>query len=288
MEYEDLCRIAGVGIEGLEGSQFFLNCACGKVSLSIPCKSILRYECCCCDCRKGLHWFHETKGGPPPPQVADIVYYSNILMATEGRELLRCFTLQDDFPSRRVYASCCWTPLIADNPAYEGKRFAAYNKPAHLKVSGTVVHGQSPLRPADDRIRLSDMAPAELSALPPFKTPRVKRTWMEATAAAEAAVRSMQGGSGGWKPQWRMWELVTVRGALQEHTPLHYKGLTNGPARPTASRLSQPEPRTLHPSPNQVQQLIESLPTGVEVADPQHAGPVPFWVHTGFAPHHRA
>ena len=211
MDYEERCQLAGVGIDGLEGSQSFVNCACGKVSLSLPCKSVQRFECCCCDCQKALRWSHEAKGGPPPPPVADVVYYPNILMATEGPELLRCFTLQKGFPSRRVYASCCWTPLIADNPAYEGKRLAVYNGPANLKVTGMEVHGQSPLRPADDRIRQADMTPAELGALPPFRPLSVQRTWVEATAAAEAAIRSMQGASGGWKPQWRMWDLVTVR-----------------------------------------------------------------------------
>lgn len=197
-----------VGADGLEGSESFVNCACGKVSLSLPCESVQRFECCCCDCQKALRWSHKTKGGAPPPPVADLVYYPNILMATEGWEFLRCFTLQKDFPSRRVYASCCWTPLIADNPAYECKRLAVYNGPALIRVTG--LHGQSPLRPADDRIRQSDMTPAELARLPPFQPPSVQRTWVEATAAAEAAIRSMQGASGGWKPQWRTWDLATV------------------------------------------------------------------------------
>lgn len=232
-------ELAGVGIDGLEGSQTFVNCACGKVSLSLPCKSVQRFECCCCDCQKALHWSHKTKGGAPPPPVADLVYYPNILMATEGREYLRCFTLQKDFPSRRVYASCCWTPLIADNPAYECKRLAVYNGPAHLKVMGLEVHGQSPLRPADDRIRQSDMTSAELSALPPFRQPSVQRTWVEATAAAEAAIRSMQGASGGWKPQWRMWDLVTV---LTRTSDPH----------PNPDPRSSPAPftHTLHPYPH--------------------------------------
>ena len=128
----------------------------------------------------------------------------------------------------------------------EGKRLAVYNHPAVLKVCGIEVHDCSPLRPADERTRQSDMTPAELSALPLFREPPGRRTWVAATAAAEAAVGAMQTPSGGWKDTWRMWDLVTV------------------------------------------QQLIESLPTGVEVADPAHSGPTPYWVHTGFAPHHRA
>jgi len=80
------------------------------------------FECCCCDCQKGP-LVPQDRSGPPPPHMADVVHYPNILMATEGRELLRCFTLQNGFPSR-CNAPCCWTPLVADNPAYEGKRLA--------------------------------------------------------------------------------------------------------------------------------------------------------------------
>ena len=230
----------------LESAIAHLSCRCGKVEISLPFKSILRYECCCCDCRKGLAFFHTSKGGPTPPTIPDIVYYPNLLMVMSGRSLLRCFTIAKQFPSRRIYASCCWTPLLADNPAYQAKRIAVFNGPARLKVNGTFVAGRSPLHPPDDRIRTGDMTPAELGALPSFTPPTTPRTWVGATAAAERALAEMKDASGAWKPTWRMWDLVTV------------------------------------------QQLIESLPTGVEVADPSHDGPTPYWIKHGFAPHHLA
>lgn len=227
-----------------------LSCKCGKVVIALPHKSILRYECCCCDCRKAVSFFAAAKGvGPPPQPFADIVYFPNIFMVNQGREHLRCYAIQTGFPSCRVYASCCWTCMLADNPAYESKRLAVYANHATLELNGLVANGRHPLRAADDRIRQSDMTAAELAALPPFHPPGASRIrkWPDATAHAESAVREMKGADGvQWAPKWRLWHLETL------------------------------------------QQLIASLASGVEVMDPTHQGPTPYWLRHGFAPHHRA
>ena len=219
---------------GVESDTAFLSCQCGKVEISLPNKSIQRYRCCCCDCRKGLEYFHTAKGGPAPPAIPDLVYYPNVLMVCEGHSHLRCFTLQKGFPTRRIYAACCWTPLLADHPGYEGNRVVVYNRPAKLKCTGTFAYNRSPLRRPDGRIFESDLSAAELGSLPSFQPPRDARSWPDATRDALTAVTAMADPStGGWRHKWSMWKLVTV------------------------------------------QQLIASLPRGVEVADPAHQGPIP-------------
>lgn len=220
-----------------ESGGAFLSCACEAVQLSIPadCKAILRFECCCCDCRKGLG-VHSGNGAPRPPAVPDLVYYPNVLMATEGREHLRCFQLQEGYPTRRLVAACCWTVLAADHPGCAGRRFVVYNGPAKLRAMGTSVNGRSPLRPADDRIFQDDMTAAELATLPPFCPPAAsgRATWASSDAEAAAALARVQSFSG--TPKYSMWRLETI------------------------------------------QQIIDSLPTGVEVADPAHTGPTPLWM----------
>lgn len=221
-----------------EGDGGWLTCTCGKVEFNIPCKSVLRYECCCCDCNK-FHVLCHAKGGAPPPPVADLVYYPNAFMIERGLQHLRCFTIQRGYPSRRVVATCCWTAMLADHPYYEGKRVAMYNGPATLKSTGTAVQGRSPLLPADDRIFQADMTPEQLAALPTFRRPApaqgCARTWEGATSAAVDAIAAMKEADGSWKRRYVMWDLITV------------------------------------------QELIEQLPTGVEVADPAHFGPAPLW-----------
>ena len=225
---------------GEEFDTTFLSCQCGKVEISLPSKSIQRFRCCCCDCRKGMEYFHTAKGGPAPPSVPDLVYYPNVLMVCEEHAHLRCFTLQKGFPTRRVYAACCWTPLLADHPGYENSRLVVYNRPAKLKCTGTFAHNRSPLRRPDSRICQSDLSAMELGALKPFQPPRDARSWPDATRCALAAVAAMKEPStGGWRRKWSMLNLVTA------------------------------------------QQLIASLPRGIEVADPAHQRPTPAWLCRG-------
>lgn len=148
-------------------------------------KSIMLFECCCCDCQKGP-LVPQDRSGPPPPHggcrvlsqhpygdrragVAALLHPAERLPLALQRAMLL------DATRRR-------------QPCLRGQAPRGYNKPAHLKVCGFKVHGQSPRRPADARIRQSDMAPAELSALPWS----ARFTWVEATAAAEAAIGSVQ------------------------------------------------------------------------------------------------
>lgn len=232
------------GVKLGESGGGFLSCACGATTITIPtdCKSILRYQCCCVDCRKGLAVFG-SRGAPPPPRVPDLVYFPNILHVDTGRENLRCFVLKAGFPTRRLVATCCWTTLLGDHPAYGGVRFVAYNGPAKLQMNGVSSDDGriTPLQPVDSRIYKGDMAPAELAALPPFRAPAdaaifAGATWASATAAAEAMLAKMKAADGRWKPKYGLFRLETV------------------------------------------QQLIASLPTGVEVADPNHDGPTPSWL----------
>mmetsp|Transcript_9833 Transcript_9833/g.24210 ORF Transcript_9833/g.24210 Transcript_9833/m.24210 type:complete len:296 (+) Transcript_9833:97-984(+) len=141
-----------------------ISCTCGKVKVSFLFSPVQRKECCCCDCRKGLSWCTE-QGGEQPPPVPDLVYFPNAIKVEAGFEHLRCFLLQKNYNTHRVVASCCWTPLIGDHPAYGGLRVVSYNRPGKLSMN------QGQLRPVDARIFQDDMTKDELQSLPPFVAP---------------------------------------------------------------------------------------------------------------------
>ena len=133
-----------------------LSCVCGETSLYLPGRSVLRYQCCCCDCRRGLAVCTEN-GGPPYPPAPDLLYFPNRLQVLQGVDHLRCFTLLDGYPTRRIVATCCWTALLGDHPSYDSVRLVTYPNPAIFTP-----HQE---RPVDKRIFQGDMSLAELEAL---------------------------------------------------------------------------------------------------------------------------
>ena len=143
-----------------------LSCVCNQTKISIASAPIRRVECCCMDCRKGVAWCHTAKGGPEPPHpflVADLVYFPNLLKVECGREYLKAYLIQQNYNTRRVVATCCWTVLLGDHPAYQQERFVTYPPPAVLSLASGVQ-----LFPPTRRIFTQDLTPEELESLPPL------------------------------------------------------------------------------------------------------------------------
>ena len=211
-----------------------LRCVCGQVRLNFPQPAVLRRECCCVDCRKGLRWCVE-RGGPPvrsdcaetsdPP--ADLLYYPNALSIDSGSANLKCYVIKSGFPTKRVVASCCWTVLCGDHPNYKGILVVTY--PGHAILENDCTDGTS-TRPFDSRQRENDMSASELAALPPRNFPASTRTFDEALTIATSGLSDLA--RAGNKTVAN--ELISIRS------------------------------------------LIGSL--GVEVADPNHEGPVPAYL----------
>ncbi|KAJ1434714.1 hypothetical protein B484DRAFT_282711 [Ochromonadaceae sp. CCMP2298] len=160
-----------------------LSCVCGETSIHLPGKPVLRYECCCCDCRRGLAVCQE-RGGAKPPLVPDLLYFPNRLQVISGKDHLRCFTLLKGYPTRRVVAVCCWTALLADHPSYESVRLVTYPIPAVI----TLDDESEVCRPVDTRIFQDDMSAAELAALGPAPN-NCSLSGPERKAKADAAAR---------------------------------------------------------------------------------------------------
>jgi hypothetical protein len=171
------------------------------VAITFPLRPVQRFECCCVDCRKGLA-VCAAQRGEPPPALPDLVYFPNAFAVASGAGKLRCFTLKQGYPTKRVVASCCHTPLLADHPAYGGLRVVAYrNAPASLRMAPSWGEDGGPaaprgLRPPDARIYQTDMAAVELALLPGPPVAEVARPdraalWDIATAEASAALAAL-------------------------------------------------------------------------------------------------
>jgi len=221
-----------------------LKCKCGTVAIHLRLPPVLRYECCCVDCRKGLATCAVLRR-EPPPALSDNVFFPNALTVVSGTAKLRCLVIKRHYPTRRVVASCCDTPLLADHPAYAGKRLAAYNNaPAVLRTlaaGSPQEESAAALRPVDARIYQDDMTAAELAALPaatcdaPTGPDEHQRLWADSTAAAEAALQRLAA---------------------------------------TSAAVAATAPATVT-----VQELIDSIGS-VGVSDPDHGGPTPRWLRS--------
>eukprot|EP00747_Dinoflagellata_sp_TGD_P130137 gnl/TRDRNA2_/TRDRNA2_174788_c1_seq4.p1 gnl/TRDRNA2_/TRDRNA2_174788_c1~~gnl/TRDRNA2_/TRDRNA2_174788_c1_seq4.p1 ORF type:complete len:206 (+),score=25.86 gnl/TRDRNA2_/TRDRNA2_174788_c1_seq4:47-664(+) len=164
-----------------------LQCVCQSVEIVLSSPPVQRFLCCCCDCRRGLSWCTEQGGPSQPavPGVPDLVYFPNELAVSRGANKLAAFVLREGYPTKRIVATCCWTALLGDHPAYASERLVTYNQPGVLQLQGDI-----PLRPPDARIFVGDMSDEELKALPSFVPPADGEgtTWAAASAAARAAL----------------------------------------------------------------------------------------------------
>ena len=94
-----------------------VSCTCGKVQLAIDSPSALRLVCYCKDCRgyyNMLNHLHSHNhavldpwGGVDYTQI-----YPSEIKVLKGQELIHTCLIRPKSPIRRVYASCCDTPLF--------------------------------------------------------------------------------------------------------------------------------------------------------------------------------
>ena len=119
---------AGSSARAVPLKQAAVKCACGKVTLSVDSPSALRLVCYCRDCRGYVNALNEKKRMEAGKQVAASTtttpldpwggadwtqIYPGEISVVDGAEHLRTCLIRDKSPIRRVYASCCKTPMFS-------------------------------------------------------------------------------------------------------------------------------------------------------------------------------
>ena len=172
-----------------------LSCRCGQVLIELPKPPVRRLECCCIDCRNAFGWCAaqsnkntSAHNEPPVPLINDAVYFPNALRVTKGQDQLKCYQIRKGYDTRRIVACCCWTCLMGDHPAYQGKRFITYNNVAHIQMKMKLQYhhpdadssssSMGDLLPVTTkRLFDDDLTTDQLKGLPPFVPPKVLPQW---------------------------------------------------------------------------------------------------------------
>ena len=116
-------------------------------------------ECCCTDCYQHIEWA-SVMGGPNVPIVPTLSYWDNDIHVIRGEEHLKVVLLRDNGRSRRTTATCCYSTLMIDHPAYSGVMFMLFEEACRVQWDDPDVP-PTKTRPAESRIYLKD-----------FETPR--------------------------------------------------------------------------------------------------------------------
>jgi len=98
-----------------------VQCRCGQVKLTIDSPSALRFVCYSKDCRGYYQSLNEIARANGQTEAAILdpwggvdftqIYPSEIVFE-EGKEIAKTVLIRPDSPIRRVYSSCCYTPLF--------------------------------------------------------------------------------------------------------------------------------------------------------------------------------
>ena len=95
-----------------------LQCACGRVRITLDREPVLSVECCCTSCRTAGGVMERLPGAPrivgPNSTTHMVLYRKDRIQFTKGTELLREYRLTPDSPTRRIVAICCNTPIGLD------------------------------------------------------------------------------------------------------------------------------------------------------------------------------
>lgn len=101
-----------------ENAKTALSCACGKVQMMVRGCPIVVAECYCRSCRDGAERMAALPGAQPVVGENGsshyVLYRKDRLRITQGRDWLRNFRLSPERQTRRVFASCCNTPVLTE------------------------------------------------------------------------------------------------------------------------------------------------------------------------------
>ena len=98
-----------------------VQCTCGKVKLQVNSPSVLRLVCYCKDCRgyyKTLNKEAEAHHHKPAAMLDPFggvdwtCMYPNEITVLQGKEHLKTCLIRPKSPIRRVYTTCCYTPMF--------------------------------------------------------------------------------------------------------------------------------------------------------------------------------
>lgn len=95
-----------------------VGCQCGKVKLELTGEPIIVAECHCGSCRDGAARMNGLDGAPGVMGAGGgshyVLYRKDRVRIVAGEEWLRNFRLGPKAPTRRVFASCCNTPVLTE------------------------------------------------------------------------------------------------------------------------------------------------------------------------------
>ena len=95
-----------------------LSCTCRKTRLRVEGKPIVGMECCCNSCRDGAQRMEALEGAPTTltkyGTAPYILVRKDRVTVIDGAENLAEFRLKPHSKTRRVFATCCNTPMFAD------------------------------------------------------------------------------------------------------------------------------------------------------------------------------
>lgn len=105
----------------IKAIQCTVQCHCGQVKVVIDSPSALRFVCYSKDCRgyvQSLNELAEANGHPPIAKLdpwGGVDYtqiYPSEIAVKDGQDRVKTVLIRPESPIRRVYASCCYTPLF--------------------------------------------------------------------------------------------------------------------------------------------------------------------------------
>jgi hypothetical protein len=95
-----------------------LQCACGRVRITVDREPVLSVECCCTSCRTAGGAMERLPGAPrivgPNGTTHVVLYRKDRIHFTKGTELLKEYRLTPESPTRRIVAICCNTAIGLD------------------------------------------------------------------------------------------------------------------------------------------------------------------------------
>lgn len=105
-------------MHGKQDTSVAVTCQCGTVILCASRSPILAASCYCSDCRRAGQEFESLASAP---KVLDaeggtpiVLYRKDRVRCETGKEYLEEHRLKPDSPTRRIIATCCYSPMFLD------------------------------------------------------------------------------------------------------------------------------------------------------------------------------